>query len=76
MSTRSWARRDVLKIVSAAALAGAHARPAAAQAIKWLAGSEVQAESPGQPPPTAITTSITRSTLSYFVRTPMISWRA
>ena len=40
MSALSWNRREVLKIVSAAALVGAHARPAAAQAVKWSAGTE------------------------------------
>ena len=40
MSAQSWNRREVLKIVSAAALVGVHARPAAAQAVKWSAGTE------------------------------------
>jgi len=39
MSGRGWNRRDVLKVVSTAMLV-AHARPAAAQAVKWSAGSE------------------------------------
>jgi D-galactarolactone isomerase len=40
MNTESWSRRDVLKIVSAAALVAGHVRPAAAQSIKWSAGSD------------------------------------
>src|SRR5262245_20427213 len=40
MNDRSWSRRDVLKLVSAAALAGAHARLAEAQAVKWSMGAE------------------------------------
>jgi predicted TIM-barrel fold metal-dependent hydrolase len=40
MSTGSWNRRDVLKAVSATALVGASARRAAAQAVKWSAGTE------------------------------------
>jgi len=39
MSRQGWSRRDVLKIVSTAMLA-AHARPAAAQTVKWSAGTE------------------------------------
>src|SRR5262244_429973 len=39
MSRRGWNRREVLKIVSTAVLA-AHARPAAAQAVKWSAGTD------------------------------------
>jgi D-galactarolactone isomerase len=35
MSAQSWNRREVLKGVSAAALVGVHAGPAAAQAVKW-----------------------------------------
>src|SRR5262245_61808170 len=40
MSGRSWNRRDVLKIASAAVLVGAQARPAAAQTVKWSTGTE------------------------------------
>src|SRR2546430_698294 len=40
MSAQSWHRREVLKGVSAAALVGVSARPAAAQAVKWSAGTE------------------------------------
>jgi len=39
MSRQGWNRRDVLKLVSTAMLA-AHARPAAAQTVKWSAGTE------------------------------------
>src|SRR5882724_9466522 len=39
MSRQGWNRRDVLKLVSTAMLA-AHARPAAAQMVKWSAGTE------------------------------------
>ncbi len=39
MSTQFWSRREVLKVVSASALVVAHARPAAAQAVKWSAGT-------------------------------------
>src|SRR5499433_4543057 len=39
MSRRGWNRREVLKIVSTAVLA-AHARPAAAQPVKWSAGTD------------------------------------
>ena len=42
MSAQSWHRREVLKGVSAAALVGVYARPAAAQAVKWSAGTEGQ----------------------------------
>jgi len=41
MTPQSWDRREVLKAVSAAALIAAHARPAAAQSVKWSAGTEV-----------------------------------
>jgi predicted TIM-barrel fold metal-dependent hydrolase len=41
MSSQSWNRREVLKVVSTAVLVAAHARPAAAQAVKWSAGTEV-----------------------------------
>ena len=40
MSAESWSRREVLKVVPVAALAAAHARPAAAQPVKWSAGTE------------------------------------
>ena len=40
MSAQSWHRREVLKGVSAAALVGVSARPAAAQGVKWSAGTE------------------------------------
>ena len=40
MSAQSWSRRDVLKVVSAGALVAVGARPAAAQAVKWSAGTE------------------------------------
>jgi D-galactarolactone isomerase len=40
MSSQSWNRREVLKAVTTAALVAAHARPAAAQAVKWSAGTE------------------------------------
>jgi D-galactarolactone isomerase len=40
MSSQSWNRREVLKVVSTAVLVAAHARPAAAQAVKWSAGTE------------------------------------
>ena len=39
MSRQGWNRRDVLKLVSTAMLA-AHARPVAAQTVKWSAGTE------------------------------------
>src|SRR5690349_17192564 len=39
MGGTGWNRRDVLKVVSTAVLA-AHARPAAAQTVKWSAGTE------------------------------------
>src|SRR2546422_2659224 len=38
--TQSWKRRDVLKAVSAAALAAAAPRSAAAQSVKWSMGTE------------------------------------
>ena len=41
MTPQSWDRREVLKAVSTAALIAAHARPAAAQSVKWSAGTEV-----------------------------------
>jgi len=40
MTAQLWNRRDVLKITAAAALVGSQARPAAAQTVKWSAGSE------------------------------------
>jgi len=40
MSSQSWNRREVLKVVSTAVLVAAHARPAAAQGVKWSAGTE------------------------------------
>src|SRR5881296_2271658 len=40
MSTQSWTRREVLKVVSSAALVAAYARPAAAQSVKWSAGTQ------------------------------------
>ena len=40
MSAESWSRREVLKVVPAAALVAAHARPASAQSVKWSAGTE------------------------------------
>src|SRR6058998_2990939 len=40
MSAQSWNRREILKGVSAATLVGVHAGPAAAQAVKWSAGTE------------------------------------
>ena len=40
MRTHSWNRRDVLKVVSAAALAAAAPRFAAAQSVKWSTGTE------------------------------------
>ena len=40
MRTQSWNRRDVLKAVSAAALAAAAPRSAAAQSVKWSTGTE------------------------------------
>ena len=40
MSSQSWNRREVLKVVSTAVLVAAHTRPAAAQAVKWSAGTE------------------------------------
>src|SRR5215470_11084874 len=40
MRTQSWNRRDVLKVVSAAALAAAAPRSAAAQSVKWSMGTE------------------------------------
>jgi D-galactarolactone isomerase len=40
MRTRSWNRRDVLKAVSATALAAAAPRSAAAQSVKWSMGTE------------------------------------
>ena len=40
MSAESWSRREVLKVVPAAALVAAHARPASAQSVKWSAGIE------------------------------------
>jgi D-galactarolactone isomerase len=40
MTPQSWNRREVLKVVSAAALLAAHARPAAAQSVKWSTGTE------------------------------------
>src|ERR1044071_966123 len=39
MSSQSWNRREVLKVVSTAVLVAAHARPAGAQAVKWSAGT-------------------------------------
>src|SRR5919201_7079706 len=39
MSSPAWSRREALKAVTATALVGAHARPAAAQAIKWSGGT-------------------------------------
>src|SRR5262249_48739633 len=39
MAGQGWNRREVLKIVSTAVLA-AHARPVAAQPVKWSAGTE------------------------------------
>ena len=39
MSEQGWTRRDVLKIVSTGVVA-AHARPAAAQGVKWSTGTE------------------------------------
>jgi hypothetical protein len=42
MSTHSWKRREVLKVVSAAALVAAHARSASAQSVKWSAGTEAR----------------------------------
>src|SRR2546427_7816005 len=39
MSTQFWSRREVLKGVSASARVVAHPRPAAAQAVKWSAGT-------------------------------------
>src|SRR5262245_63287610 len=38
--TSLWSRREVLKAASAAALVAGHARPAAAQSVKWPAGTE------------------------------------
>ncbi len=40
MTPAPWNRREVLKAVSAVALVGAHARPAAAQSVKWSSGTE------------------------------------
>src|SRR5215470_10180965 len=40
MRTQSWNRRDVLKVVSVAALAAAAPRSAAAQSVKWSMGTE------------------------------------
>jgi predicted TIM-barrel fold metal-dependent hydrolase len=40
MRTHSWNRRDVLKVFSAAALAAATRRSAAAQSVKWSTGTE------------------------------------
>ena len=39
MSGEGWNRRDILKVIPAAALI-AHARPTAAESVKWSAGSE------------------------------------
>ncbi len=39
MSGEGWNRRDILKVIPAAALI-AHARPATAESVKWSAGSE------------------------------------
>src|SRR5712691_5133218 len=39
MRTRFWSRREVLKVVSATALVAAQPRSAAAQAVKWSAGT-------------------------------------
>ncbi|HMH48939.1 MAG TPA: amidohydrolase family protein [Candidatus Acidoferrum sp.] len=39
MSTRFWSRREVLTVVSSAVLVAAQARSAAAQAVKWSAGT-------------------------------------
>ena len=39
MSGEGWNRRDILKVIPAAALM-ARARPAAADTVKWSAGSE------------------------------------
>src|SRR5262250_2155037 len=38
--TSLWSRREVLKAASAAALVAGHARPAAAQSVKWSMGTE------------------------------------
>src|SRR5262249_9759866 len=40
MIPAQWNPREMLKAVSAAALLCAHARPAAAQSVKWSAGTE------------------------------------
>ena len=40
MNKESWSRREVLKIVPAAALVAGHVRPAAAQSVKWSAGRD------------------------------------
>src|SRR4029079_943492 len=40
MTAQLWNRRDVLKVTAAAALVGSQGRPAAAQTVKWSAGTE------------------------------------
>src|ERR1051325_4159022 len=40
MRAKAWTRREVLKAVPAALLLGPHARLAAAQSVKWSAGTE------------------------------------
>src|SRR6185369_17090467 len=40
MTAQLWNRRDVLKVTAAAALVGSQVRPAAAQTVKWSAGTE------------------------------------
>src|SRR3954454_16440999 len=40
MSAAEWGRRDILKIIPAAAVASAYAPPSAAQGVKWSAGTE------------------------------------
>src|SRR5499427_10148595 len=40
MSREAWSRREVLKVFSAAALAAATPRSAAAQSVKWSTGTE------------------------------------